>query len=83
VPSRWGAKKIPRAAETVEKRLRAANETMAAYGQGHRDGTNGTTPASELLRGPYEDGGVAGTRGRKRLPDHLYRHRSTCVLLLA
>lgn len=56
---------------------------MAAYGQGHRDGANGTTPASELLRGPYEDGGVAGARGRKGLPDHLHRHRPTRVLLLA
>lgn len=60
---RWGAEKISRAAATVEKRLRAANETVAAYRQGHRDGANGTSPASELLRGPHEDGGIAGVAG--------------------
>lgn len=62
--------------------MRAANETMVAYRQGHRDGANGTSPASEFLRGPHEDGGVAGVAW-KGISHHLHRHGSTRVLLLA
>lgn len=79
---RWRVEKIPRTTATVEKLLRAANETVAAYGQGHRDGANGTSLASELFRGPHEDGGVAGITG-KGISDHLHRHGPTRVLLLA